>query len=389
MARKRKSVALLIETSNAYARGVLRGIASYVHQQDRWTIYLTEQERGAVPPSWINDWNGDGVIARIENQETASVIEKLNMPVVDVSAARHLPQIPCVETDDEAIAIMAFEHLRERGFRNVAYCGDDRFAWSTYRRQTFQKCADEMNISCSTFANSEVVGPHNSSVSSRGQLKRWLKKLPKPVGIFACYDNKGREILDVCRANRIKVPTEVAVIGVDNDELLCDLCTPPLTSIIPDAERAGQMAASILEQLMKSSSDAKLSKKVRLFPPRGIVERQSTDVVAIDDEEIAEAIRFIRDHFCEPIQVNDILDRIPISRRALEHRFRELLGRTPHQEILRRRIDKVRYLLSSSDMPLSQVARMTGFSNQEYLSVAFRRVVGTPPGAYRKSHRSS
>lgn len=387
MAKKRKSVALLIETSNAYARGVLRGIASYVHEHEQWSIYLTEQDRGSVPPSWLQSWEGHGVIARIENQETARVIQKLTIPVVDVSAARHVPEVPCVETDDAAIAAMAYSHLRERGFEQFAFCGDARFVWSTNRETEFLKCVEKDGFPCSTFVDQRHT--KRSPGAERKRLTKWLRRLPRPIGIFATYDIKAQEVLDACRECDLKVPLEVAVLGVDNDELLCDLSTPPLTSIVPDAEQAGRVAAATLDTMMNKSRRSRSQlPSLRLLPPKGIVARQSTDIVAISDPDVAEAVRFIRDHYCEPINVQDLLDRIPISRRMLESRFRDILGRTPHQEILRRRIDQIRYLLANSDLTLIQIARQTGFQNQEYMSVAFRRAVGQPPGAYRKERRS-
>ncbi|MCC9604130.1 DNA-binding transcriptional regulator [Stieleria sp. JC731] len=387
MAKKRKSVALLIETSNAYARGVLRGIAAYVHEHEQWSIYLTEQERGGLPPSWLQTWNGDGVIARIENQATAKVIQELSIPVVDVSAARHVPEVPCVETDDAAIAGLAYAHLRERGFKQFGFCGAAQFVWSTNREKAFLECVQRDGFPCSTFVAQQ--GTKRTPASERKRLTKWLGTLPKPIGIFATYDIKAQEVLDACRECELKVPLEVAVLGVDNDELLCDLCTPPLTSIMPDAEQAGRVAAATLDAMMSKPKRGRGNHPaMRLLPPKGIVARQSTDIVAISDPDVAEAVRFIRDHYCEPINVQDLLERIPISRRMLESRFREILGRTPHQEILRRRIDQIRYLLSSSDLSLSQIARQTGFQNQEYMSVAFRRAVGQPPGAFRKERRN-
>ncbi|OYP37071.1 xylose operon transcription regulator XylR [Rhodopirellula sp. MGV] len=386
MAKKRKSVALLIETSNAYARGVLRGIASYVHEHEQWSIFLTEQERGSLPPSWLQDWNGHGVIARIENQATAQVVQDLKIPVVDVSAARHIPEIPCVETDDEAIAGLAYTHLRERGFETFGFCGDARFVWSTNREKAFLKRVEEDGFPCSTFVDQRQS--RRAPGAERRRLVKWLHQLPKPIGIFATYDIKAQEVLDACRECDLKVPLEVAVLGVDNDELLCDLCTPPLTSIAPDAEQAGRVAAATLDAMMnKPRRQCGNHPSMRLLPPKGIVSRQSTDIVAISDKDVAEAVRFIRDHYCEPINVQDLLERIPISRRMLESRFREILGRTPHQEILRRRIDQIQYLLANTDLSLSQIARQTGFQNQEYMSVAFRRAVGQPPGAFRKERR--
>ncbi|EMI44305.1 xylose operon transcription regulator XylR [Rhodopirellula sp. SWK7] len=383
---KKKKVALLIETSNSYARGLLRGIASYIHEKNEWSVYLPEQERGATPPNWLNQWDGDGVIARIENSAIAKAIAPLDIPVVDVSAARQLPEIPFVETDDEAIAAMAYRHFRERGFETFAYCGDSVFTWSNHREKAFVRCAAEEGYGCSVYVSKshKQVSPD----ADRGLLTQWLKGLPKPVGLLACYDKKAHVVLEICRENDLRVPFEIAVLGIDDDDLICDLCTPPLSSITPAAHQTGRKAAEMLDDLMNNKT-RRSSKKTAsiLVPPIGLNTRQSTDIVAIDDPDIANAVRFIRDHFRETITVQDILKRVPLSRRILEYRFQDRLGCSPHEEIARRRLENVRMLLRNSDLTLAQIASQSGFQTQEYMSVAFRRATGKPPGQYRREHR--
>ncbi|MGB7323792.1 MAG: DNA-binding transcriptional regulator [Rubripirellula sp.] len=381
---KQKSVALLIETSNAYARGLLSGIASYIHEHELWSIHLIEQERGAPPPSWLKNWEGDGLIARIENDEIASVVRKLKIPLVDVSAARKVPNIPWVETDDIAVAEIAFEHFRERGFEQFAFCGELEFQWSTQRQQAFENCVTSAGYSCSIFTPKSSPTRSLSLKRERNRMAKWLLSLPRPTGILACYDIKAQQVLDVCREYGIKVPMELALLGVDNDELLCDLCTPPLSSVIPAAFQTGRDAAAMLDVLMKGGTVKPLSK---LMKPLGIATRQSSDVLAIEDPDIASAVRFIRDHCCEGINVHDVLKSVPLSRRAFESRFQSIVGRTPHQEIVRRRIARVRQLLIETELTLQQIAERCGFQNHEYMSVAFRREMDSPPATYRRNAR--
>ncbi|TWT49317.1 Xylose operon regulatory protein [Rubripirellula amarantea] len=381
---KQKTVGLLIETSNAYARGLLSGIASYIHEHDLWSIYLIEQERGAAPPSWLKDWDGDGLIARIENDAIANVIKQLKMPIVDVSAARKMPKVPWVETNDTAIAQLAFEHFRERGFEHFAYCGESDFQWSMQRQLAFEQLVTEAGFTCSLFTANTRPTRMLSLKRERLRMAKWLLSLPRPTGILACYDIKAQQVLDVCREYEIKVPMEIALLGVDNDELLCDLCTPPLSSVAPAAHQTGREAAAMLDVLMKGGVVKPLSK---LLEPLGVVTRQSTDVLAIEDPEIASAVRYIRDHCCEGINVNDVLKTIPLSRRVFENRFLAIVGRTPHQEIIRRRIERVRRLLVETNLPLSQIADRCGFMNHEYMSVAFRRAMDIPPATYRRNIR--
>ena len=245
---QRRSVALLIETSNEYARGLLNGIAEYVHLHDNWSIYLPEQERGAAPPAWLRTWQGDGIIARIETDSIARTLKAKGLPIVDVSAARQIPNIPWVETDDEAIAEMAVDHFVERGFKSLAYCSDPGFNWSVWRAQYFAKACQEAG--CDYYLHESI--PRNSSEYTLNDEKRllaeWIEELPQPVGILACYDIKAQQVLDVCREMGVAVPEEVAVLGVDNDQLLCRLAAPPLSSITCDTHRTGYEAASLLDR---------------------------------------------------------------------------------------------------------------------------------------------
>jgi LacI family transcriptional regulator len=378
-------VALLIETSNAYARGLLRGIRNYVRERGPWSIYLGEHRRGEPVPPWLTDWRGDGVIARIETKSIARALQSLKIPTVDVSAARYVESVPYAETDDAAIARVAIEHLRDRGFRHLAFCGDARFRWSNNREESFREITSQLGTSCYVFPQQQRGEGEPSWESLRGGLARWIEELPRPIGIMAAYDIRGRQVLDVCRELSVQVPDEVAVIGVDNDELLCDFASPSLSSVMPDAARTGYEAASLLDRMMRGES---VTADAILIEPLGVVTRGSTDVLAIDDPDISAAVRYIRQHATDGIQVSDVLARVPLSRRVLEARFKKLLGRTPHDEIERVRLDQVKRLLSGTELSLDAIARRTSFRHVEYMCVAFKRATGLPPGKYRQQHRT-
>ncbi|QDS95717.1 Xylose operon regulatory protein [Roseimaritima multifibrata] len=381
--KKQKSVALLIETSNAYARNLLSGIVSYIRTTDSWSVYLPEQQRGATPPSWIAGWKGDGLIVRIETKAIAQALQKLKIPVVDVSAAREVPNIPWVETDDAAIAKLAYQHFRERGFAHFAFCGEPGFNWSNWREDAFVQMVHQQQQTCHLFHAKHRESAGYSYSRERQRLTKWVLSLPHPIAIFACYDIKAQQILDICREHEIDVPQQIAILGVDNDELLCDLCTPPLSSVIPAAHRTGREAAELLDRMMNGEAIEPLAHRIE---PIGIATRQSTDVLAIDDAEIAMAMRFIRDNACEGINVASILKQVPLSRSVFEKRFQELVGHTPHQEITNRRVERIRQLLVETDLPLSQIAQRTGFQHEEYMSVTFKKAMAVPPGEYRRKH---
>jgi LacI family transcriptional regulator len=379
---RRRSVALLIETSNAYSRGVLEGVIDYMRQHEPWSIYLPEQERGGSPPDWLSRWRGDGIIARIETDEIARAVQKTKLPVVDVSAARHVPNIPWVETDDQAVAQLAAEHLLRRGFKHLAFCGDAGFNWSVWRGQHFAQIVRDAGAECHIHESLHRLDDSYSWNREKRRLTTWLERLPRPVGIMACYDIQAQQLLDVCRELEIAVPEEAAVIGVDNDRLLCDLADPPLSSVICNTRRTGYEAASMLDRMMSGES---VAPQARLIEPLGIETRQSTDILAIDDPDVAIAIRFIREQACRGIDVSDVLRQVPLSRRVFENRFRKILDRTPHQEITRLRIDRVKQLLAETDLSLSEIASRTGFQHDEYMTVAFKKQVGVPPSKFRQS----
>lgn len=379
--RSRREVALLIETSNAYARGLLQGIVQYLREHRPWSFHLLEQGRGEDPPAWLSRWRGDGIIARIETPRIARAVRSAGLPTVDVSAARLVPELPWVETDDEQIARAGAEHLLERGFRHFAFCGDDRFRWSQDRGAHYVAAlAGRASGEVHGYRSSRTAGA--DAAAQAADLRRWVASLPKPVGILAAYDIRGLQVLDACRALGLAVPAEVAVLGVDNDTLLCDLATPPMSSVIPNAHRAGYEAAALLERLM---AGGRVPPRGHLIPPLGVAARQSTEVLAIDDRGVARALQFIREHACEGIQVADVLRAVPLSRRVLEQRFQRLLGRTPHGEILRVRLERIKRLLVETDLPLRLIAERTGFEHVEYLSVTFKRETGVTPSRYRRA----
>jgi LacI family transcriptional regulator len=382
-----RRVAVLIEASNAYARGLLAGIHRHMREHEPWTVFLPEHGRGAPPLGRLAHWQGDGIVARIETAAIARAVDQLRrerrLPVVDVSAARLIADVPYVETDDAAIARLAAAHFAERGFRRFAFLGDDRFRWSTNREEAFAAAVVALGHSIQVFA------PRGRRAAAAAgdddaQIEAWLTGLEKPVALFACYDVRGRQALDACRRAAIAVPDEVAVLGVDDDEVLCELASPPLSSIVPDAVGAGREAAVILDRLMDGGAAGGTE---WLLEPLGITTRRSTDVVAIDEPLVAAAMRYIRDHAERGIKATDVARALGISRRVLETRFARRVGHTPHDEIARVQMRLVEGLLRETDLPLATIAARAGFRHPEYLTVAFTRHHGTPPSRWRRQFR--
>lgn len=377
-----QSVALLIETSNAYARALLDGILSYTRSNLPWSLYVPEQVRGALPPTWISQWNGDGIIARIESEAIAGVLAGLKIPIVDVSAARYAPSTPYVETNDQKIAELAVNHFTQRGFQNFAFCGDSGFAWSDLRKEFFTAGINRLGASVHIFDSTPQLSEKYSWNREKGRLAKWLKELPRPTAVFACYDIKAQQILEVCRESNIAVPESIAVLGVDNDRLLCELCSPPLSSIVPDAIQTGYQAAALLDKMM---SGEQVPAEGHFIEPLGVKTRQSTDVLAIEDSDVARAVQFIRENHWRGIDVSDVVKCCSLTRRVLDRRFKKNIGRTAHQEILRLRLERVKQMLVETKLPLSEIAIRCGFDNTEYMPVVFRRETDMTPSDYRRN----
>lgn len=374
---RHREVAILIETTNPYARNLLLGVTRYIRERAHWSYYLIERRWGENPLPWLASWHGDGVIARIETHQIARAVAKTGLPAVDLSPSHLVPSIPCFAPDSDAIAKLAVDHFLERGFKTFAFCGEPRFGWAASRERSFARRLRREGFDYSTHSVSpEHYDPHERSVG----LRRWLRQLPKPVAVLACYDRLGLQVLDACRDEELAVPSEVAVLGVDNDRVLCNLAVPPLSSILDNARGTGYEAAALLDRML---SGERVDPTTRHVAPLGIEARQSTDVLAVEDRNIALAAQFIRDHACEGIRIADILRVVPLSRRVLEERFQRSFGVSPRQEIQRVRLNRVRELLAETDLPVYQIAERTGFENTEYLSVVFKRETGTTPREFR------
>ena len=374
-------VALLFEANNAYARGLLVGIGDYILSHGPWSVHYAELGSADAPPPWLRTWDGHGIIVRGENRRLARAVARLTTPTIDLTPSRLVPRAPWVKSDDAAIAHLAAQHFLERGFRHFAFCGDARFSWSQRRGERFAQLAREAGHTCHHFAPPPAPRPPDSDAEV-GAIGAWLTALPKPVAVFACYDNRGQQVLEACRRTGLAVPEQVAVLGVDNDEVLCALSPPPLSSIALNPRRAGWEAAALLSLLMRGE---RLPAAAHLVPPVSLATRQSTDVLAVADPKIAAALRYIREHACEGIGVADVLRHCPMARRSLEAKFRQFIGRTPRQEILRVQINRVKDLLIGTKLQIGEIAERTGFE-PEYLSSVFRQEVALAPSEYRRRY---
>ena len=381
-----RRVALLVETSRAYGRGVIRGIARYHAERKNWLTYFQPHGLGDPPPAWLKQWDGDGVIARIDNRRMASSLAALRVPVVNLrSMIADLP-FPFIGTDNQTVGELAAEHLLEKGFRNFGFFELQRKPDPGFEQRLhwFRNYVERAGYTCEVFQPEMVATPLRRRPSHRQQLTRWIKKLRTPVGIMAGNDDHGMQVLEACRQLNIRVPEQVAVIGVDNDEYLCNLSIPSLTSVELDCERIGYEAAVLLDRMMAGRPAPAQLEKIK---PRGIVCRASTDVLAVEDPNVVRAIRFLRENACRGIRVTDVFAHVGVSRPTLEPKLRQILRRTIHQEIQRVQIARALELLRASSMPIKQVAREAGFSTVQYMTRLFGTATGETPACYRRRNR--
>ena len=382
----RPRVALIVETSLAPGREILMGIARYVREHAPWGTFLEPRSLEEVVPAWLGTWDGQGIIARVQNRQIAREVLAAGIPAVDVLGVVQDSGLPLVHTDDARISALAAEHLLERGFRHLAFFNRPGEKWSERRRDAFVEIVKDRARSCVVFDAPRQVDHTKRWEDYADDLARWIAALPKPAGLMLCSDQIGPAALEACRRAGCSVPDEVAVIGVDNDEPLCEVAAPGLSSVRPDHERVGYEAAALLDRLMKGGAAPGTATYIQ---PRGVAIRRSSDVMALEDRDVAAAIRVIRERACDAagLTIDDVAADVAVSRSVLQRRFKQAVGRTLHEEMLRVRLARARELLAETDVPIAVVAEKSGFRHQEYLGVVFRQRLATTPARFRRENR--
>lgn len=389
-----RHVALLLETSAEYGRGLLRGIMRYSQLHGPWSLYVSPGHLEQALPR-AKSWTGAGIIARIHSPEMAKLIRATGLPFVASSldesrSSGRGDKFGEIRTDSETIGRMAAAHLVERNLRHFAFCGFVGCAWSLRREEAFSQYLSEQGLDCQThqieLAN-WMQRPNwiESWEHEQPILVAWLKSIPKPVGLMACNDVCGREVLQACATARLRVPDDVAVVGVDNDVMMCELSNPPLSSIALDLDKAGYEAARVLDGLM---SGHLTGGHVVNVEPVYVAIRQSSDVIAQDDPTVADALRFIKTYAGQAIGVPDVVDQVGVSRRTLERRFFRALGRSINSEITQYRLERAKRLLLETDLPSHRVAAAAGFGSIKTFNRVFRRAASVSPQRFRQSSQA-
>lgn len=375
-------VALIIETSLASGRDILSGISRYICEHGRWSTFLEPRSLEESVPNWLRKWRGDGIIARVQNSKIAKAVLASGIPTVDVLGVDESSTFPLIHTDDKSIAEMAAAHLLDRGFKHFGFFGLASENWATRRRDAFASAVGARGYSCAVYETPRHIHHTRMWENYADDLAAWVRKQPKPLGLMLCSDQCGPVMLEACRRAEVVVPDDVAVIGVDNDETLCQASNPALSSVWPDHSRVGYEGAALLAKLMNGG---RRPSAPIFIPPREVITRRSSDVLAIEDRDVAAAVRYIRENACSGLNIDHVAKHVALSRSVLQRRFKKLVGRTLLEEMVLVRLRQAQELLTRTDLSLATIAEKAGFRHQEYMGAIFRSRLGMTPGQFRKA----
>ncbi|HEY4761290.1 MAG TPA: DNA-binding transcriptional regulator [Thermoguttaceae bacterium] len=387
---KRLRIALLIESSRAFGRDLLCGIAAYAKTYGPWTFIHQERSINDPIPLGLMQWKPDGLIVRIVDSKIGRQIRRLGIPTVDLLRENPEMGFPRVYPNQEKLVVLAVDHLLHRRLRHLAYVGYCGVKFSEDRRELFLNYLETKKYTGYIY---EDGGPQDAiglAVTQRKSLRQsrklaaWIRGLPKPVGIFACNDMRAYQVLVACAEYGIAVPDAVSIIGVDNDPVLCELSNPPLSSIDPNTKKIGYKGAAMLKELI----EGRFVPDEILVDPAGVISRHSTEILAVPDADFAEVVRYIREHACGGLTMEALIEHAGISRSTLERWFAKNLGHSPSAEITRVKVERVKELLAISNLALDEIARLVGFTHLETMFRVFKKFTGQTPGEYRKTMRT-
>ena len=377
-------VAILIETSRTCERSFLQGIAKYSALLGPWTVYKKPQfylkSKKMHSLSILQEWGVQGIIA-CDTDLDEEMLDS-GIPVISLSVKHEIPGVVNVMGDVIKSGQMAAEYLLECGLRNFAFCGIGKFYWSKGRMETFRDRIQKAGFETHIFVEPESLY-YSTWKKTQAALSKWLRDLPKPIGIMTCADDCSQHVVEACKINDIKIPEEISIIGVDNDDLVCLFSNPTLSSIALNFEHAGYEAASMLDKMMKGQKTTQQG--IMVYTDR-VVERQSTNILKIDNKEVVKAIHFMQENAKFPIQVSDVVNATSFSRRNLELKFIKQCGCSIYNKIQHYRIMLICQMLTKTDMTISQIALEIGFSNISHLSRYFHNAMKISPSDYRKKH---
>ena len=377
-----REVAIVVESATSFSRGVLRGVSQWTAQQAGWLITVDDRVPGGSIPDWLTGWSGDGVISGLPERDLPKTCHGDGRPVVYVRDRLTASRLPGIYPDDEAAVRLAVTHLVDRGLRHIGVCpvtpGTALRCDAAVRFAAAAGCT----VDAYTAEPLRGVRPKPAGKHSDSTLGRWLASLPRPVGVIAVDDVQVLTILEACRDQGLEVPGDVAVVAVTDDDALCELATPTVTSVTHDRARLGREAARVLESSMISGRSASA---VVLVPPAGIAVRRSSDMLAVEDADLRRALILIKERGCFELSAGQVATSLGLSRKLLDRKFQQMLGRTIHDELQRTRLAEAKRLLAETDHKLLVVSVRAGFTHAAQLCNVFKSAVGMSPMEYRRT----
>ena len=377
-----KHIALALPLDVVFVERLLPGILEFARNQGGW-VFTRIPERLAPSFEWLRNWEGDGAFVLIGNKTDVKVARSLPMPIVNVGGYVQDVRIPTVTLDQQMVGRLAAEHLLARRFRRFGYYGVRDLWYSEQRRIGFEGALQAVGYTSTSMESTSLIGSQRDWRRVAGELARWLRSLQPPVGILASWDLRAQMLSEACSMIGLRVPEDVAIVGVDNDPIACEFCIPQLSSVSRNDRELGWQAANLLSQLIEGKRP---SKSPILIPPDRVVARRSTDTLVIEDREVAGIVQQIREHLNEVFGVERILRLSPLSRRQLEQRFRRSVGSPPYAFLNELRVERAKVLLAESrKRTLTAVASECGFSELRRFRMVFRRLTKLSPAEYRRN----
>lgn len=373
---QRKRLLVIMDPGRGFDRAVIEGVVRSARKNKIGALL----HHRPPPRADVPDIGLAGIVTSVKDGSEARPLRRLGIPVVNVGTWQPRVSLPSVIVDNEAIGRLGASYLADRGFGTFGFYSSFKTLFARRRADAFDAALAEVGHRCHRFEAPRDV-PWRREVEL---LAEWLGGLPKPAAIMADNDDAGRHVTEVLARLDMDVPERAAVLGVDNDEIICETAMPPLSSIDTGARQIGQKAVDLVLRL--AAGEAAYPDPIRIRP-KGVVTRRSTDVVAVSDEMVARALNYIRENAHLPINVMDVLDHVPVSRRTLERGFTSAVGRSPSQEIRRVHVQRAAWLLAFTDWRLQRVADESGFRSFRHFAAVFRKDMGMPPTAYRRDHR--
>lgn len=394
--QKPKRLALLLESGLSFDRAIARGVGEYIREHRGWVIQMDPMLE--VSAHSLRHLDPDGIICVFQSGGMKAALELAEVPIVAVGAYNQAddkyPKTPIITSNQVEIGRIAARHFIDQGFKSFAFCpgvGDSHLQWNREREQGFEEILAAEGYSYSRFESAN--GGKMDMTASMKAIGHWLRKLPKPTGVFVYFDGLARWVLDACVLEDINVPREIAVLGVDNDRWICELSQPRLSSVDPNVEKIGYLAAETLaaqieclhQDLPQNKGPGIAIPHLTRVNPVGVLARESTETMAFNDSDVAFAVRYIRGHACDPIIPADVLKVTGMSHSTAYRKFMKHLGRSIHSEIQRVQMKRMKELLVSTNLNVSAIARQSGVNNVRYMTKIFREATGCTPTEFRRS----